>query len=259
MKQQLRQIYDDLSNGNLSQKEALERIEAIKLSEQDKRVGVLLATPVWKAGMGTSTACSIAYTEQHVILCGRPKISAEKLASLLQGSHFLALRAEEGKNIAQNYSEYALLCFEKIQSILSGKPLGKVLVQVVIAGDPNEALLTGLAGLLKTAAMENPQLTGQLILVPGDIGVEALAWRLQEEKATRDTLIRYEQGVRQVLCWQEVSASMESPSMAFKDYGVYMITGGLGSLGSLFAKEILKQTKEARVVLTGRSALCAEK
>src|SRR5882672_14008 len=112
MKQQLRQIYDDLSNGSLSQKEALKRIKTIKLEEQGKRIGVLLATPAWKAGgMETSTAgSSIVYAEHHVILCERPKIPVEKLASLLQGSHFLALRTGEEKSIAQRYSEYALLC-----------------------------------------------------------------------------------------------------------------------------------------------------
>ena len=33
---------------------------------------------------------------------------------------------------------------------------------------------------------------------------------------------------------------------AFKDRGVYVITGGLGSLGVLFAREILAQTSAAK-------------
>ena len=74
-----------------------------------------------------------------------------------------------------------------------------------------------------------------------------------------DALIKYEPGGRQVLRWQEVAADREKPPMAFQERGVYLITGGLGGLGVLFAQEILEQTREARVVLTGRSALSAEK
>ena len=46
MKQKLRQIYCDLSNGKLSQKEAFEKVKAIKLQEQSKTIGALLVTSV---------------------------------------------------------------------------------------------------------------------------------------------------------------------------------------------------------------------
>ncbi|PYS19613.1 MAG: hypothetical protein DMG11_31485, partial [Acidobacteria bacterium] len=55
------------------------------------------------------------------------------------------------------------------------------------------------------------------------------------------------------------AAEAEKAPIAFKDDGVYLITGGLGGLGVLFAKEILDHTREARVMLTGRSALSADK
>ena len=58
--------------------------------------------------------------------------------------------------------------------------------------------------------------------------------------------------------WQEVPSDLDEPAIAFKDHGVYLITGGLGGLGLLFAKEILEQAPQARVILTGRSALSAE-
>jgi len=100
----------------------------------------------------------------------------------------------------------------------------------------------------------------QLILSPPEITTEELATHLQaEQRRAPDTMIRYEQGARQVLRWQEAPEDQEKPPIAFKDHGVYLITGGLGGLGLLFAKEILAQAREARVVLTGRSALSAEK
>jgi polyketide synthase PksN len=65
--------------------------------------------------------------------------------------------------------------------------------------------------------------------------------------------------VREVLSWQEVGEEGEEPGMGFKEQGVYLITGGLGGLGGVFAQEILRQTEQGRVVLTGRTALSAEK
>ena len=63
----------------------------------------------------------------------------------------------------------------RIQGILQGKSRGKVLAQIVIGNHQEQALLAGLSGLLKTAALENPRLTGQLILVPAQTTAEELA------------------------------------------------------------------------------------
>src|SRR5262245_45359896 len=266
MKQKLRQIYFDLSNGKLSQKEALEKIKAIKLHEQGKRIGVLLATPVWQASgvEAPADAGNLEYAEHHIILCELSKVDAKELGASVPHSHCLSLQAERQKNIARRYSEYALACFERIQAILQGKPQGKSLAQIVVVDHQEQALFAGLSGLLKTAALENPRLIGQLIIVPAQTTAEELGRFLLEEKTRRptaglDALIRYEQGARQVLRWQGVAEDLDTPPIAFKDHGVYLITGGLGGLGLLFAREILAQASQARVVLTGRSALGAEK
>src|SRR6266498_2427896 len=242
MKQKLRQIYCDLSNGKLSQKEAFEKIKAIKLPEQGERVGALLVTPVWQASgvEAPAEASKVEYAEHHVILCELSKVDAKELGSSVPHIHCLSLQAEGQKNIAQRYSEYALACFERIRAILQGKPQGEALVQIVIGDHQEQALFAGLSGLLKTAALENPRLIGQLILVPAQTTTEELGRLLEEEKTRRptaglDSLIRYKQGVWQVLRWQEAPEDWETPPIAFKDHGVYLITGGLGSLGLLFA------------------------
>ncbi|PYS28406.1 MAG: hypothetical protein DMG11_12785, partial [Acidobacteria bacterium] len=214
------------------------------------------------------------------VLCELSKVNAEKLESLLPHSQCLPLQAAQQDNIAQRYSDYALACFERIQAILpvaavydrrgsrlddvrrsqTAATVSKALVQIVIADHQEQVLLAGLLGLLKTAALENPQFIGQLILATPEITTEELAKHLQEEKSRGlDPLIKCEHGARQALRWQEVAAEAEKPPIAFKDNGVYLITGGLGGLGVLFAKEILEQTHGARVVLTGRSALTEEK
>ena len=54
-------------------------------------------------------------------------------------------------------------------------------------------------------------------------------------------------------------AATEERRLPWKDQGVYLITGGAGGLGLLFAREIAQQAKRVVLVLTGRSTLNAEK
>ncbi|MCP4273685.1 MAG: SDR family NAD(P)-dependent oxidoreductase, partial [Gammaproteobacteria bacterium] len=73
--------------------------------------------------------------------------------------------------------------------------------------------------------------------------------------APDDTIIKYEGGKRVVLAWEELKVPKTRPGVAFKDKGVYLITGGMGGLGILFVREILKQSKRATIILSGRSEL----
>ncbi|MGZ8709187.1 MAG: SDR family NAD(P)-dependent oxidoreductase, partial [Thermoanaerobaculia bacterium] len=214
-----------------------------------KTADVLYAAPVWQSSkIAASGATELA--EHHVVLC---ELEVERLESLLPRSLCIRLPAERDENIAQRYSACALACFERIQAILRGRPTGDVLLQIVVADDGEHALFTGLSALLKTAAAENPRFAGQVIVTRGDVSAEELAHHLEEETRSRDPLVRYREGGREVLQWQEVAAQASAPPAPFLDNGVYLITGGLGGLGLLFAKEIIEQTRDARVVLTGRA------
>jgi polyketide synthase PksN len=229
---------------------------------QGKVKGSLLATPVWKTSdvEASTGARNIAYTQHHVIVCELPNIDIEKLGFLLPKSQCLSLRAGERHSIAQRYSDYALACFERIQSILRNGIHDRVLVHIVVAGHQEQIMFAGLSALLKTAALENPWLIGQLILAAPEMTTGELAGLLQTEKSgALDTLIRFQNGLRQVLCWEVLSVNLEKAPIAFQEQSVYLITGGLGGLGLLFAREILTQTRHARVILTGRSVLSTEK
>ncbi|HXH41801.1 MAG TPA: SDR family NAD(P)-dependent oxidoreductase, partial [Thermoanaerobaculia bacterium] len=259
MEQLLRQIYEDLSQDRLSQAEALEKIEAIKLQERTGSTGLFLATPVWRTGGDREASLDVGYPQHEVVLCDRSAADAEELSSLLPGTHCIALHSDQ-KDIAQRYSLVAVTCFENIQAILRSNPDGKILVQVVVADDGERALVAGVSGLFRTAALETPRLMVQLILMPAEIAAEELAARLVDEKSHgASPLVRYQNGSRQILDWQEVADDTETLPTTFKDSGVYLITGGLGGLGFLFAKEILAQTVQATVVLTGRSKFSAER
>src|SRR5260370_25765104 len=118
--------------------------------------------------------------------------------------------------MTQRSSREGLSCVERIQSILQGRPRGKVFVQVVVADHHEQTVLAGLLGLLKTASLENPSLIGQILLVPPSTTTSELARQLQDEKTCgQDTLIKYREGARQVLRWQEVGEDPETSPTAF--------------------------------------------
>ncbi|HEX6160071.1 MAG TPA: SDR family NAD(P)-dependent oxidoreductase, partial [Thermoanaerobaculia bacterium] len=213
---------------------------------RDAAIGTLFAAPVWQTGNVVPGTNDVV--ERHVVLCDLPNLAADG---------WLTLQSEPQASIAQRYSDYAVACFEKIQSVLRDKRQGKVLFQIVVAHQQEQLLLAGLSALLKTAALENPQFLGQLVLVPAQITAGDLAARLESEQPL-DAVVRYQDGTRQVLRLQEVPVAAQTSPIAWKEDGVYLITGGTGALGTLFANEILAKTRNARVILTGRSASVAE-
>src|SRR5437773_1493840 len=96
---------------------------------------------------------------------------------------------------------------------------------------------------------------GQVLLVPRDTTPETLAGWLRAETGIPDPLIRYADGGRQVVRWEVVAPAPEAPPCAFRDDGVYLLTGGLGGVGRLVATAILTQTRHAVVIVAGRAPL----
>jgi hypothetical protein len=94
-----------------------------------------------------------------------------------------------------------------------------------------------------------------VVLVPPGLDAGALARQLRMAAARpAETLVRCTGDAQQVLRWQPQVAGTGYPN-ALRSGGVYLITGGLGGLGLLFAREILTGAPSATVVLTGRAAL----
>ncbi|MCP4688228.1 MAG: SDR family NAD(P)-dependent oxidoreductase, partial [Desulfobacterales bacterium] len=161
------------------------------------------------------------------------------------------------KSVPKRYGAGATRLFEEIRAILKARPKGKILFQVAVSAKNEPWVYAGLAGLLKTASLENPNIKGQLIETEEEARIEAVL----EENARRptDKHIRYRDGERLVARYEEVEATAEKPAAAWKDNGVYLIIGGAGGLGLLFAKEIAGEVKNPVVVLAGRSGLTPEK
>jgi polyketide synthase PksN len=215
--------------------------------------GMLIFHPEWEEREIAPPTVAPDYGEHMVILCEQNRISRDNLATRLNGAHCLALHfGAEG--IAQRFQTYATQTFEAIRDILKAKPVGKALVQIVTCNQEERQLFAGLAGLLKTARLENPQFIGQLIEVGPDETVESLVIKLQENRhSPLDHHIRYQDGQRLARVFKETETFPEAVEVPWKDRGIYLITGGAGGLGRIFAQEIPSKVKEATVILTGRT------
>jgi polyketide synthase PksN len=226
------------------------------------RFGTLYAAPSWVrvGSQDSSRAPRADYRQIHIVLCGLEQVSQADIEAGVANSRVALWRIEPHKGVAQNFQELALACFEQVRRIQQEGSSGKVLLQLVVADTAQNALLVGLTGLLRTAAIENPDLTGQILLTAPQINAQELLAQLQAEQAALpEHVVRYSQGAREVLRLQELEVGGPPAEVAFKDNGVYLITGGLGGLGVVFAREILRQAKHARVILTGRSERDAQK
>ncbi|SDX41012.1 SDR family NAD(P)-dependent oxidoreductase [Lysobacter enzymogenes] len=236
----------------LSARELISGVDSEALAEDEETC--LLARPHWReqalpAGNGE------AFAARHVVVCDLPDFEQDPG----DGANWQALRTDGGP--AERYTALTLACLERLRSILSDKRSGRALLQCVVAGEGEGALNAGLAGLLRTAAQENPALTVQLIQVGAGLDAVALAARLRAEadSGAADAQVRYLGGRRETLRWQALDDAPDAAPLAFKEHGVYLITGGLGGLGRLFADEILVATTHAQVVLSGRGPLAGER
>ena len=240
------------------------------LTHEGRAIKHIMLEPVWEeqpapSPEGDSYAPKVPeYTRRLVFLCELGKFHTESIANELNGARVVPLQTRQ-KAIEERFTAYAARLCEEIREIFAAKPGGKVLVQVVVARQGERQLFAGLSGILKTAGLENPKVNGQLIELEGIEDLEGLIAKLQENSHTSavsrpmDHRVRYQGGKRLVPGWNEVAAAPERTAVPWKDGGVYLITGGAGGLGRIFAKEIAAQVQGATLVLTGRSALGADK
>ncbi len=222
------------------------------LAPADDARGVLRAIPHWQAAVPDAHAT--AWTQRAVIVCELAGVETVALQATLADTACHVLNARDGGDLAQRYSDHAVVCLEILQALLAAKPAGPQLLQLAVAATGEATVFAGLGALLKTAARENPHLQVQLVLVAQDSDAAALARQMQQAQACAgETQLRVDRaGAVEMLRWQE-QAAVDAPPV-FKEHGVYLISGGLGGLGSIFAREILRQTRHARVILSGRSA-----
>ncbi|UTQ09674.1 SDR family NAD(P)-dependent oxidoreductase [Bacillus amyloliquefaciens] len=115
--------------------------------------------------------------------------------------------------------------------------------QSIVLENPKLALKT--IGISVSDKSSLPELTAEIIRVEST------------EAHPGETDLYYEGNVRWVRALREAEPAPNS-DFSFKENGVYMITGGAGGLGLIFAEHIAAQTK-ANIILAGRSELTEDK
>ena len=194
---------------------------------------------------------------------------ARYLAEIEAQAPGIRVRALEmsGQSLAEQFMSASEQTFAVAQEILRERASGKVLLQVVLSGKGEAAgLRSGLSGLLRSARRENPKVIPQVIEIEE---MENGAWLVEKLKAnageSEDLEIRYQGGkrhvaeIRELLAKEEAEGVDDGGELPWREGGVYLITGGAGGLGLIFAKEIAERVKGGRVILAGRSELDAER
>ncbi len=224
------------------------------IDKADEIYGSTILKPCWEQE-NTSLAVEMPiYENQLAVICELDNISKEQVESIGKIS-CIKLNEEQG-NVQDRYQAYAVQIFEVIQKLLNNKPNGNVLVQIAVPNCGEQQVFAGLNGMLKTARLENPKLIGQLIQLDKQETTEGLISKLKEnQRCSHNKHIKYEKGKRYVSVWKELHTSQKDLYMPWKDNGVYLISGGAGSLGLVFANEIADKARGAKLILTGRSAI----
>lgn len=212
----------------------------------------LLFKPSWRREVANAQQGQTPYVRHGIFLCEPEYSPEEQLKNDFPNANIITLQASH-ENIGERYQFYTQKLFEEVQFLLKEKSKGKILVQLVVFEKEESTLFAGLAGLLKTARLENPNFIGQLIIVPSGKDVSSILNENIFEET--DLQIRYTEGVREVSGWIEVSNHRGPNIMPWKEHGVYLITGGTGGLGLIFAKEIVEKVKHPSLILIGRSPL----
>jgi acyl transferase domain-containing protein/SAM-dependent methyltransferase/aryl carrier-like protein len=165
--------------------------------------------------------------------------------------------------------------FYLTQALMSERSLGRVsFLDVHFSGGSGLiSTAAGMVGFAKTIRLENPRFfykvaelrspSGRTDEWPSNRLMSMFARELRDE---RETWVRYEDGRRLVRRYRELvpdkdfklSTGTESGAPPpLRERGVYLISGGNGGLGRIFAAWLAKTTR-ARLVLFGRSGLSAQ-
>ncbi|TMC15504.1 MAG: SDR family NAD(P)-dependent oxidoreductase, partial [Chloroflexi bacterium] len=224
----------------------------------------MFLTPIWQkdAIVGPHIAQETALPVTLILLCDLPDIAASSIqAQMATGGHCRSLSSAQSRRELR-FQDAVVQLIQELQHLLQAKSVEPMLVQVVVADREEPSRLSALAGVLKTAQQEYPQLAGQLIEVEGEADEETLLAKLRENQYRSQQLhIRYRDGQRWVKLWQEHPAPIQTrpkeSSFPWKEGGCYLIIGGAGGLARLFVQEIAQQVQEATIFLIGRSELDA--
>ncbi|WP_394849113.1 SDR family NAD(P)-dependent oxidoreductase [Pendulispora brunnea] len=220
---------------------------------ESARSGISLFQPQWQPV--EPRPAETAYDDKWVCVDETYRDHVAELRARHPGVHWEVLpRSGEGDEWgAAHLMAMAEPLLARLRTLLAAGPRTPVSLRVLVSESSGGGALRALSGMLKSAQLEEPLLHGQIIALPPHAGPDLLA-RAIEENTLHDAEIRYVEGRREVATLQPAEENTAA-GLPWKNGGVYLITGGAGGLGRLFAEAIVDRVENARVILVGRSNL----
>ncbi|KFF06341.1 SDR family NAD(P)-dependent oxidoreductase [Flavobacterium reichenbachii] len=217
------------------------------LAIENEKEGMSLFKNVWKDALKKEAETVSGTNSQLILLAGASANLADKLRE--------DLVIEVESIISNSEEEFFIAVFEKVQEKIAEKTPCDI---TIVYENQDYLEKSFVSGLLKTVSQETLKITGRTIGVD-DLSVnqsEELSRILECEASLSDAEVRYINGQRQVKKVEDYNEEDEKTereeNVKIKKDGVYLITGGLGGLGIVFAK-YLSEDIGAQVILTGRS------
>ncbi|MBL6449573.1 SDR family NAD(P)-dependent oxidoreductase [Fulvivirga sp. 29W222] len=154
------------------------------------------------------------------------------------------------------------------QTLIAQK-MDKVQLQYVYLGHPDttQPHHEAINGFAKTLQLEQSKMQCKILEIQqSKVSYDKILDVILAEfdpSAKKAMTVRYEEGKRYVrkvkeFALHEAESSAPAHGLGLKEKGVYIITGGAGGLGLIFARYLADECK-ARLVLTGRSKLSDER
>ncbi|NQZ10332.1 MAG: thioester reductase domain-containing protein [Algicola sp.] len=211
--------------------------------EEPVKPTLQLLTPQWKA---KALSQQEHVDRQTVVFCEVPMINIE-------GATTKSLFSS-GFSLEQKIEDYGYQLVQILKGIAKSKE--QTTLQLVLCEELREGnrpnLYLCFHSLLKTASLECPTLKTQVILLND---VDAVSSIVKDNLAsTQDQVIRYRNGVRDVLEYHQIASAaiITQTETPFKADGVYLITGGLGGIGSRLIEDINRRPFHKTIITTGR-------
>ncbi|WP_113672094.1 SDR family NAD(P)-dependent oxidoreductase [Vallitalea guaymasensis] len=221
-------------------------------SSEVKGEELVVLSPKWEERILPFENKRCEYKQRLVIFCEPNICNIDKLTVQEKYVEYLILQSEQD-DIDERFQNYTLQIFKRIQEYICKDSTDKILIQIIVQDKAQQEIFSAFHALIKTAMLENPKITGQLIQL-GEDTID-IADKLQKEsRYNTGTRILYKNNKRFILDWDKVTASVKK-QLPWKDRGVYIITGGAGALGFLFAKEIARNVKAPVIILVGSSSI----
>ncbi len=215
------------------------RDRSVKAAESGTALPPLLYVPDWSAAPARAVLPPAA--SRTVLFCGMSNVAAA-VASARPGWNCIPSAASQ-----DDFAGHAQIVLALLQA--ASQREGVVQVAVPKSGP----MLGGLAGMVRAARLEFPRLHAQLVMVPDEASADTLAAWLDHAASLPDlTELRAGPDGLLMLTWQK--PPHRTAKTGWQDNAVTLITGGLGRIGRLLADDIVTRSRDAVVVLTGRTA-----